>query len=54
MKKESILGMSAIAILMALYILVAFLAPFVHTVTFWVSFIFTVIAWTMLRKQQVQ
>ena len=44
MKKESILGMSAIAILMALYILVAFLAPFVHTVTFWVSFIFTVIA----------
>ena len=44
MKKESILGMSAIAILMALYILVAFLAPFVHTATFWVSFIFTVIA----------
>lgn len=44
MKKESILGMSAIAILMVLYILVSFLVPFVHTATFWASFIFTIIA----------
>ena len=33
-----------LAVLLVLYILIAFLIPFVHTPTFWVSFLFTLIA----------
>lgn len=33
-----------LGVLLVLYILVAFLIPFVHTATFWVSFVFTLIA----------
>ena len=43
MRKDTVLGMSAVAILMVLYILVALLVPFVHTTAFWFSFIFTII-----------
>ena len=32
------------AVLLVLYILVAFLIPFVHTAAFWVSFVFTLVA----------
>ena len=32
------------AVLLVLYILIAFLIPFVHTAVFWVSFVFTLIA----------
>lgn len=33
-----------LGVLLVLYILIAFLIPFVHTATFWVSFVFTLIA----------
>lgn len=44
MKKDMIRWGSGLGVLLVLYILVAFLIPFVHTATFWVSFIFTLIA----------
>lgn len=44
MKKEHIRPIAAFAVLLILYCLVAFLIPFVHTATFWVSFVFTLIA----------
>lgn len=34
----------SLGVLLVLYILVAFLIPFVHTAVFWVSFVFTLIA----------
>lgn len=33
-----------LGVLLVLYILIAFLIPFVHTATFWVSFLFTLVA----------
>ena len=36
------------AVLLVLYILVAFLIPFVHTAVFWVSFVFTLIAFAVV------
>jgi hypothetical protein len=44
MKKDTMRGIIGLGVLLVLYILVAFLIPFVHTATFWVSFVFTLIA----------
>lgn len=44
MKKEMIRWGIGLGVLLVLYILVAFLIPFVHTATFWVSFVFTLVA----------
>ena len=33
-----------LGVVLVLYILIAFLIPFAHTATFWVSFLFTLIA----------
>lgn len=44
MKKDTGRGIVALAVLLVLYILIAFLVPFVHAATFWVSFVFTLIA----------
>lgn len=44
MKKDIIRWGIGLGVLLVLYILVAFLIPFVHTATFWVSFLFTLIA----------
>ena len=44
MKKDTIRWGIGLGVLLVLYILVAFLIPFVHTATFWVSFIFSLIA----------
>ena len=44
MKKDMIRWGAALAILLVLYILVVFLIPFVKTATFWVSFVFTLVA----------
>lgn len=44
MKKEIMRWSIGLGVLLILYILVAFLIPFVHTATFWVSFVFTLIA----------
>lgn len=48
MKKDTIRGIVVLAVLLVLYILVAFLIPFVHTATFWVSFIFTLISFAVV------
>ena len=48
MKKDTIRGSIGIGVLLVLYILVAFLIPFVHTATFWVSFVFTLIAFCVV------
>ena len=44
MKKDTFRWIIGLGVLLVLYILVAFLIPFVHTATFWVSFVFTLIA----------
>lgn len=44
MKKDTIRWIIGLGVLLVLYILIAFLIPFVHTATFWVSFLFTIIA----------
>ena len=48
MNKNTIRGMLGMAVLLVLYILVAFLIPFVHTAVFWVSFVFTLIAFAVV------
>ena len=48
MKKDTIRGIVALAVVLVLYILIAFLIPFVHTATFWVSFVFTLIAFAVV------
>lgn len=48
MKKEHTRIMVAFAVLLILYCMVAFLVPFVHTATFWVSFVFTLIAFAVV------
>ena len=48
MKKEHIRTIAAFAVLLILYCLVAFLIPFVHTAVFWVSFVFTLIAFAVV------
>lgn len=44
MKKDTMRGIIGLGVLLVLYILIAFLIPFVHTAVFWVSFVFTLIA----------
>lgn len=48
MKKDTIRGIIVLTVVLTLYILVAFLIPFVHTATFWVSFVFTLIAFAVV------
>ena len=48
MKKDTMRGIVGLGVLLVLYILVAFLIPFVHTATFWVSFVFTLIAFAVV------
>lgn len=48
MKKSTIRGNVGWGILLVLYILIAFLIPFVHTATFWVSLVFTMIAFCVV------
>ena len=48
MNKDTIRGSVVLGVLLVLYILVAFLIPFVHTATFWVSFVFTLIAFAVV------
>lgn len=48
MKKEIMRWSIGLGVLLVLYILVAFLIPFVHTATFWVSFLFTLIAFAVV------
>ena len=48
MKKDTIRGIVALAVVLVLYILIAFLIPFVHTAAFWVSFAFTLIAFAVV------
>ena len=48
MKKDTMRGIVALAVVLVLYILIAFLIPFVHTATFWVSFVFTLIAFAVV------
>lgn len=44
MKKDTIRWSIGLVVLLILYILIVFLVPFVHTATFWVSILFTLIA----------
>lgn len=44
MKKDTMRGVVGLGVLLILYILIAFLIPFAKTATFWVSFVFTLIA----------
>lgn len=48
MKKDTMRGIVGLGVLLVLYILVAFLIPFVHTAVFWVSFVFTLIAFAVV------
>lgn len=48
MKKDTIRWIIGLGVLLVLYILVAFLIPFVHTAVFWVSFVFTLIAFAVV------
>lgn len=48
MKKDTIRGIIGLGVLLVLYVLIAFLIPFVHTATFWVSFVFTLIAFAVV------
>lgn len=44
MKRNTLRGVIGIGTLLVLYILVVFLVPFVHTLAFWISFLFTLVA----------
>lgn len=48
MKKDIMRALIGLGVLLVLYILVAFLIPFVHTAVFWVSFVFTLIAFAVV------
>lgn len=48
MKKDTIRWVAGLGVLLILYILVAFLIPFIHTPTFWVSFGFTLAAFAVV------
>ena len=48
MKKDITRGIIGLGVLLVLYILIAFLVPFAHTATFWISFVFTLIALLLL------
>ena len=44
MNKDLLRGIVALAIVLVLYLMVVFLIPFVHTAVFWISFVFTLLA----------
>ena len=44
MKKDTLRGIVVLAVLLILYVLIAFTIPFAHTATFWVSIMFTLTA----------
>ena len=48
MKKDTMRGVVGLGVLLILYILIAFLIPFAKTATFWVSFVFTMIAFCVV------
>lgn len=48
MNKDTLRGIIGLAVLLVLYILVTFLIPFVHTVIFWISFLFTLAAFPVM------
>lgn len=48
MKKDTMRGIAGLGVLLILYILIAFLIPFAKTATFWVSFVFTLIAFCVV------
>lgn len=48
MKKDMLRGVAGLLIVLTLYILTAFLIPFEKTATFWVSFIFTLVAFVVV------
>lgn len=48
MKKDTMRGIVGLGVLLILYILIAFLIPFVHTAVFWVSFVFTLVAFAVV------
>lgn len=48
MKKDTLRALIGLAVLWVLYVLVAFLIPFVKTATFWVCFLFTMIAFVVV------
>ena len=48
MKKDTMRGGVGLGVLLILYILIAFLIPFAKTATFWVSFVFTLIAFCVV------
>lgn len=48
MKKDSLRAVVVAAILLAIYHLIAFTIPFVHTASFWVSYGFTLVAFAVV------
>ena len=48
MKKDTLRGIVGLGVLLILYILIAFLIPFAKTATYWVSFVFTLIAFCVV------
>ena len=48
MKKDTMRGIVGLGVLLILYILIAFLIPFAKTATYWVSFVFTLIAFCVV------
>ena len=48
MKKDTMRGVVGLSVLLILYILIAFLIPFAKAATFWVSFVFTLIAFCVV------
>lgn len=47
MKKDFTRGAICLGVLLTLYLLVAFLIPFVHTAVFWASFVFSLVAFAV-------
>ena len=48
MKKDTLRALIGLAVLWVLYVLVVFLIPFVKTAVFWISFLFTMIAFVVV------
>lgn len=48
MRKDTIRWIVSLGVSLILYILAAVLIPFAHTATFWVSFVFTLIAFAVV------
>ena len=50
MKRDTIRWTIGLGVLLVLYLLIAFLIPFVHTATFWVSLLFTLVAFGVVAS----